>query len=91
MNIILTSAQPPHGKCGHVHCAVCAVACVAGVERGRGRGNLGTRESVSLLRLASDNIITYKFKQIANPGFKDVIREHKTQMYHILNDTIVKF
>ena len=25
----------------------CVIACVAGVERGRGRGNLGARESVS--------------------------------------------
>ena len=47
--------------------------------------------SVSLLRLASDNIITYQFKQITKPAFKDVIQQHKTQMYHILNDRIVKF
>ena len=32
------------------------------------------RLSVSLLRLASDNIITYQFKQIKKPAFKDVIQ-----------------
>ena len=29
MYIILTSAQSPHGKCGHVHCAVCAAISVS--------------------------------------------------------------
>ena len=55
MYIILTSAQSPHGKCGHVHCADCAAIS-------------------ALLRLASDNIVTYQFKQITKPAFKDVIQ-----------------
>ena len=68
MYIILTSAQSPHGKCGHVHCADCAAISVT----------------------ASDNIITYQFKQITQQAFIDVIQYHKTEMYHILNDRIVK-
>ena len=47
--------------------------------------------SVSPLRLASDNIITYQFKQITKPAFKDVIQQHKTQMYHILYDRTLNF
>ena len=42
-------------------------------------------------KTCSDNIVTYHFKQITKPAFKDVIQQHKTQMYHILNDRIVKF
>ena len=48
------------------------------------------RLSMSLLRLASDNIITYQFKQITKPAFK-MSYNNITQMYHILNDRIVKF
>ena len=33
------------------------------------------RLSVSLLRVASDNIITYQFKQITKPAFKDVSQD----------------
>ena len=33
------------------------------------------RLSVSLLGVASDNIITYQFKQITKPAFKDVSQD----------------
>ena len=55
MYIILTSAQSPHGKFGHVHCADCAAISVTA-------------------KTCSDNIITYQFKQITKPAFKDVIQ-----------------
>ena len=54
------------------------IACVAGVERGRGRGNLGARESVQ-------GRVTKPHQHLKVPAQSEELRGyHHLKEYHVL-------